>query len=215
MPTRKRTEENLFSVLTETGFNKLYKENIIKELAEKSKTEQAHRRTEYKDFREKVWLLKNGKCYGEFTVNKRFHILGRQDLCFHLLMFHQVIGLQQAGVIKKVFDTAQEKYNKFNMSPEEAAQANKNKEDIDKKIEQEVKQAPTPTEQEQHAIDNHNAGVTEEVGYNEKEEETKTLIGEASVKDTTGGKKTRKRNNKTRKRKTHKKKGKKLRRKRR
>lgn len=216
---KKEQEENLFSnVLTETGFNKLYKENIIKELAEKDKKEQAHRRTEYKDFREKVWLLKNGKCYGEFTGKQKIpYSWDSEDLCFHFTDAPPGNWITAGwSNQEKFFDTAQEKYNKFSMSPQEAAEANKNKENIDKKIEQGVEQAPTPTEQEQHALDNHNAGVTEEVEYNERgEEETKTLIGEASVKDTTGGKKTRKRNNKTRKRKTHKKKGKKLRRKRR
>ena len=218
---KKEQEENLFSnVLTETGFNKLYKENIIKELAEKAKTEQAHHRTEYKDFREKVWLLKNGKCYGEFTGKQKIpYSWDSEDLCFHFTDAPPGNWITAGwSNQEKFFDTAQEKYNKFNMSPEEAAQANKNKEDIDKKIEQEVKQQQPLTAEEEKAVAYHKDRVTEvEVEDESGATKTTNVVGEASVTQpaTSGGKKTRKRNNKTRKRKTHKKKGKKLRRKRR
>jgi hypothetical protein len=219
---KQREEKDLFSkVLLKKGFDKLYSKDF-KTLETEVKTGMAHNRKEFKDFRERIWLLKNGKCYGEFTGNQKIpYAWDSEDLCFHFTDAPQGNWITAGwSNQEKFFDTAESNFIKYGMINEERKKFKVNQQDQQDKIADAVNQQEPLTETEKNAVDNHNAEVTEtqEVGESGNMETTH-VVGEASATQpeagTTGGKKTRKRNNKTRKRKTHKKKGKKLRRKRR
>lgn len=191
---KQREENDLFSnVLLKKGFDKLYSKDF-KTLESGGKEAMAHNRKEFKDFRERIWLLKNGKCYGEFTGNQKIpYAWDSEDLCFHFTDAPQGNWITAGwSNQEKFFDTAESNFIKYCITNDEREKMKQQEEEQQKAIADAAKTA-----------------AAEEPAAEEPAAEA------PAAAETTGGKKTRKRNNKTRKRKTHKKKGKKLRRKRR
>lgn len=200
---KQREEKDLFSnVLLTKGFDKLYSKDF-KTLESGGKEAMAHNRKEFKDFRERIWLLKNGKCYGEFTGNQKIpYAWDSEDLCFHFTDAPQGNWITAGwSNQEKFFDTAESNFIKYCITNDEREKIKKQEEQQQTEIADAVKTAAAeaPAAEEE---------TTTEAAAPEAPAET-------AAPATSGGKKTRKRNNKTRKRKTHKKKDKKLRRKRR
>ena len=171
----------------------------------------------YKDFREKVWMAKDGKCYGETSGKEKIpYAWDPESLCFLFTDCSDYELNGTSGTIlsqgdKDKIATLQtqpgesvtvDSLNKLINALADANKGAKSKAQWRRSLMNNLSSSSKSVEQETSAEEAEETPAPEE----EEEEEPPA---------TSGGKKTRKRNNKTRKRKTHKKKGKKLRRKRR